>query len=300
MFAQRQLLAFVTAAELGSFTRAAERIHLSQPALSASIRKLEEIVGLVLFSRNTRSVTLTAAGERFLVHARQILAEMELAISEVRKMALSGRERITIAGLPSLASSLLPRCIARMREAHPEIDLELRDGLAGNLSDWLEAGEVGLALGARPLDETKIEFEPLFDDHLVLIIPSHGRPTTPPRTAPLAEQTRGLAYVAMHDITSVRPLADRALTRAGIAVVPRWTLSHMSSAIAMVRQGLGFTLLPASSVDVFNLGDDVSIRKVEDCARPLGVLWKRPRPSGGALTAFAALLRRDIAALARI
>src|SRR5882672_7746653 len=114
----RQLHAFLALAEVRSFTRAAERSHLSQPAFSALIRALEEAVGARLFDRDTRNVALTIEGVLFEESARGMLAAFDESLLAVRDHAAKRRGRVALALLPSLAAGWLPPVLAGFREAY--------------------------------------------------------------------------------------------------------------------------------------------------------------------------------------
>ena len=117
----RQLRAFSTIGRLGSFTKAADALHATQPALSAQIRELEEILGLKLFDRSTRSVSLTQAGEDLLPVVDNVLGDVGSVVARAQDAARKNTGRVTIAALPSLAATLMPAVVARMRVRHPGI-----------------------------------------------------------------------------------------------------------------------------------------------------------------------------------
>ncbi|KAA0019613.1 LysR family transcriptional regulator [Salinicola corii] len=290
MFHQRQLQAFVRTAELASFTRAAKEIHLSQPALSYLIRKLEGELGIALFARNTRTVVLTEGGALFLGHARRILADMSLALDDTRNVRELEQGKFTVAGLPSVASSLLPRTIAAFRKRHPKVTVVLRDGLADQVHQWVSRGEVDMGLGSPLQRDRELDFQPLFHDDLLLI--------TPPRVVRRSESPwyglDQMPYIAMTPGSSARHYADLAMEHAGRQVAPTWEVSFMSSAIAMVRAKLGYALLPASSVDVFNLDDITRLPVNMREPREIGILRRKPLHASPALEAFLRQLRKQI------
>lgn len=290
MFHQRQLQAFVRTAELASFTRAAEEIHISQPALSYLIRKLEGELGIALFARNTRKVMLTEGGVLFLGHARRILADMMLALDDTRNVRELERGKLTVAGLPSVASSLLPRTIAAFRKRYPKVTIVLRDGLANQIYQWVRRGEVDMGMGSPLHQDHELDFQPLFHDDLLLI--------TPPRVIRRSESPwlglDDMPYIAMSPGSSARHYADLAMQHAGRQVEPAWEVSFMSSAIAMVRARLGYALLPASSVDVFNLDDITRLPVNMHEPREIGVLRRKPLHASPALKAFLRQLHKQI------
>lgn len=290
MFHQRQLQAFVLTAEMASFTQAAKEIHLSQPALSYLIRKLEGELGIELFARNTRTVMLTEGGLLFLGHARRILSDMTLALDDTRNVRQLEQGKLTVAGLPSVASSLLPRTIAAFRKRHPRVTITLRDGLADQVHQWVRRGEVDMGLSSPLHQNRELDFQTLFHDDLILI--------TPPRVVRRSESAwyglDDMPYIAMSPGSSTRHYADQAMRHAGRRVEPTWEVNFMSSAIAMVRAKLGYALLPASSVEVFNLDEITRLPINMREPREIGILQRKPLHSSPALDAFLRQLRKQI------
>src|SRR5262245_656673 len=143
-----QLRIFVAVARLGNFTRAAERLGLSQPSLSLHIRQLEQDLGVRLFDRSTRSVALTPAGEDFLPTAERLLDDFRAAAAAVADLAARRRGRVAVAVLPSVAADLLPRAIALLRARHPDVSVSLRDDVAEHIPARVRSGEVDFGLGA--------------------------------------------------------------------------------------------------------------------------------------------------------
>src|SRR5580658_1950870 len=125
-----QLRAFVTLADERSFTRAATRLHLSQPALTVQIRNLEMSFGARLFDRDSRGVALTRVGGELAPRLRRLLFDLDGAMSEAREIAKGQRGTIRIAALPSFSASLLPDVVARFRAANPAISFIIRDAIA--------------------------------------------------------------------------------------------------------------------------------------------------------------------------
>src|SRR5258707_14107172 len=123
----RQLRAFVAGAQLGGFSAAAVRLHLTQSALSMLVRALEQEVGVVLFERTTRSVKLTDAGRDFLPLAEKMLVDLHNAVATTRSRAEWARGRIVVAVTPTFASTLLPGLLIRYRAEHPDVLAVLRD-----------------------------------------------------------------------------------------------------------------------------------------------------------------------------
>ncbi|QGZ29071.1 LysR family transcriptional regulator [Stutzerimonas stutzeri] len=282
----RQLRAFVRVAESGSFTRTSEQLHLSQPALSYTIRKLEDALGLQLLARNTRMVEMTPAGRHFLAQARRMLRDMEDAVRDARETLALTRGIIRLGALPTAAASFLPPAIAAFSELHPGVEVQLRDGRAGEILAWVNSGEVEAGISSSPAEGSGLNFEPLLDDNLVLLVRDDAARGT---------QWRHLPYIALTPDTSIRPLADAALRHLGMQPTPVWEVAHMSSVVALVREGLGFSLLPASCASVFNIERCSTVPIEQPARRSIGLLETRPVSRSPSLAAFMALLRERLA-----
>ncbi|KJH79766.1 LysR substrate-binding domain-containing protein [Pseudomonas sp. KSR10] len=283
----RQLRAFALVAESSSFTRTAELLHLSQPALSYTIRKLEESLGLQLLARNTRMVELTPAGQHFLTQARRMLRDMEDAVRDARETLALTRGIIRLGALPTAAASFLPEAIAAFAQQHPGIEVHLRDGRAGEILGWLQSGEVEAGITSSPAEGLSLNFEPLLDDNLVLLVREDAKRCT---------QWQSLPYIALTPDTSIRPLADAALRHLGMQSTPVWEVAHMSSVVALVREGLGFSLLPASCASVFNIERCTTVPVEQPARRSIGLLETRPVSRSPSLAAFMAFLRKRLEA----
>lgn len=282
----RQLRAFVSVAEGASFTRASELLHLSQPALSYTIRKLEESLGLQLLARNTRTVELTPAGQHFLAQARRMIRDMDDAVRDAKETVALTRGEIRLAALPTAAASFLPEAIAAFTREHPGIDFRLRDGRAGEVLGWVRNGEVDAGISSSPDDSSGLSFEPLLDDNLVLLVRDEGQ-----RKA----RWKRLPYIALAPDTSIRPLADAALKHLNVTPLPAWEVAHMSSAVALVREGLGFSLLPASCASVFNIDRCIAVPIEQPARRSIGLLEMRPVSRSPSLSAFMSFLHERLA-----
>jgi DNA-binding transcriptional LysR family regulator len=171
----RQLRVFVEVARKGSMVGAAATLHLTPPAVSMQIKEIESQVGLPLFDREARKVTLSAAGEYFLVHARRLLASLKEAEDAVANLKRLDYGTLTI-GLVSTAKYFVPRLLARFREEHPGVELRLR--VVGNreqLVDLLRAREVDLAIMGRPPKGLATRAEAFAAHPLVFVCPA-GHP----------------------------------------------------------------------------------------------------------------------------
>jgi LysR family hydrogen peroxide-inducible transcriptional activator len=163
-----QLRHFLKVAELGSFTRAAEVIGLSQPALSRSIARLEEELGQPLFARQTRRVSLTDAGRSLHPRAQQIVALSDDAKAEIGDDGQTGR--IRVGAIPTIAPFFLPPLLRDFRREFPKATLIVEEETTGTLLHKLADGVVDVALLARPIDGKYLRIDDLFDEELLLVM----------------------------------------------------------------------------------------------------------------------------------
>ena len=144
----RQLKAFLGVAETRNFTRAAQRLHLSQAALSASIREMEGQLGCRLFERTTRSVELTAAGQELLPVATAVVQSLEDVVTQLQQKELRGVSRLRLGFTPMLASNVVPDVLDEFQRRFPSVKLEVVDAGPQELIDHVEADELDAAFGA--------------------------------------------------------------------------------------------------------------------------------------------------------
>ncbi len=166
-----QLSNFQCLAETRNFTHAAERLHMSQPALSRSIQRLEEELGQPLFDRKPRSVDLTDAGMLFLQRAEQILLILEDTKAEISDDGQSGR--IRVAAIPTVAPFFLPNLLRRFSDAYPKATLLVQEDTTDNLMKRCKQGELDVVILALPVPTKYVEVEALFEEELSLVMPTN-------------------------------------------------------------------------------------------------------------------------------
>src|SRR5262245_33948512 len=167
----RQLRAFVAVARLGRFNLAAERLHVTQSALSMLIRELERQLGLRLFDRHTRMVRLTAAGGEFLPVAEKTLADLESAVSASRDLATLKRGRVSVATSTVLAGTLLPWAIREFTLRYPGIRCVIRDCAEEEIRHRVRVGDVDFGIGTALEPEPEVAELPLLEDRLTALLP---------------------------------------------------------------------------------------------------------------------------------
>lgn len=286
----RQLRAFASIGHLASFTKAANVLHTSQPALSAQILQLEDGLGVKLFDRSTRSVALTQAGADLLPVVDKLLADLGDVVARANDVARKNIGRVTVAALPTVSSTLLPLAVARMRERHPGITIVLKDALAERIVALIRAGDVDFGITSAPPSDSRLVFRPLATDRMVAVLP-RAHPLARVRTITLAKLLEH-PLILMNRESSVRRIVDDACVAEGRLPAPSHEPAFMSTAIGMVRSGLGATLLPSSSIEL-EKAPDVVVRRLDNprLERKLGLLRQRERSLSPASEAFVTIVQ---------
>ena len=239
----RQLRVFVAVAQHASMTRAAESLHLSAPAVSMQIREVESQVGLPLFDRVGRNVSLSTAGEYFLVHAKRLLAALKEADDSMARLKRLERGTLTI-GIVSTAKYFVPHLLARFHEEHPGVDVRLRVLLdREQLVALMQAGEVDLSVMGRPPRELAARAEAFAAHPLVFVAaPHHPLAAAGPVAAAALD---GEAFIVREQGSGTR--AAMAAFFAERQIEPRITMEMPSNETikqaVMAGMGLGFLSL---------------------------------------------------------
>ncbi|HSU20808.1 MAG TPA: LysR family transcriptional regulator [Variovorax sp.] len=260
----RQLRQFIVLAEEGSFSVAAQRLHMAQPPLSVAIRKLEEEIGLPLFVRGSRGVRLTAAGEAALAAARRSLdAASQIAAAALQAEAGdAGRLRIGFSG--SVTVRLLPRLVQAFSQRCPAVHLSLSEGTNLELLSRVAAGALDLGLVRLPTSRPpELRFQQVEEDHFCLALPKgHALARKPSIRLAQLENQPFIAY-APSPVGGLHAAASRVLQDAGVA--PRVTQEavQVQTVLGLVASGLGVALVPAANT-VYQRSSGAVFRPIAD------------------------------------
>jgi DNA-binding transcriptional LysR family regulator len=273
----RQLRAFVHVSHAGSFTRAADELHLTQSAVSTAVGKLEAELGFELLRRTSRGVELTEAGAAVFERAREIVAGADAIQADLA--ALRG----LLEGTVALGTMLppgpidLPGLLSSFHEAHPGITVRVREGSAPDILAGVRRDELDVAFtGVEPEAlEDGLAGERMLGEELVLI--------TPPDHRPLAlEDLEGVPFIGYRRGSALRDTVDRALTAPPEIV---FESDELVSVRELVARGLGVSIVPRSTVDAD--GPPVAANAIA-LERPLTLVWRERRqpPAAGAFLSF--------------
>jgi len=280
-----QIRAFVTVASTNSFTRAAEVLGLSQPALTNRIRQFEEALGLRLFDRSTRSVELTHVGRELLPIFLRLVTEFEGAVVNARDFVSKAKGVVRLACLPSCAATLLPDLIARFHVDHQNVTFEVEDALNSAIATLVREDRVDFGIGMAEAGAADLEQVKLFDDALTVVYPD-GHPIADAADVTV-ETLAAYPLILMNRGSSVRDLVDATFIAAGKTATPACQVRYMTTAVALVRAGLGLAILPSTAVEIRTQAK-ISARPIDDPAftRTIVLLRRRNSPVRPVVEAF--------------
>jgi DNA-binding transcriptional LysR family regulator len=243
----RQLRAFTAIAETGTFTAAAERVHVTQAAISMQIRQLERETGVRLFVRAPRRVLLTEAGEKLLERARVILREHDAALNELAALTGADKGRLRIGSASAKVSGdPLPQILKKLKAAHAAVETSVFSGTSEELVHRLMNGEIDAAFVSLPVEARGVQTELLNEDYLVAIAsPRHK----------LAKQKVVSAYSLSSEKLilgerggNTRRLIDQFFAQAGVTPNVAMELSRLAAIKRMVEEDMGVGIVPLQSV----------------------------------------------------
>lgn len=243
----RHVRAFLEVAEQGSFVAAADRLAISQPALTTTIIQMEDLLGVALFIRTTRRVELTMIGAEFLPIARNIVSDFDLAINAVHAAGERGSRQVNIAALPSLAITILPQAIKRFAEFQPGIKVHIKDDNAKGVHRQVRLGESNFGLTNQWEEDEHLVFTPVFQDRVGLVC--H-------RNNDLAESGPEVDWIKLVDHHFVGMASDtgiHALLHSIPGLIesvlrPEYEVLTMVALTTLIHSNLGVSALPALAV----------------------------------------------------
>lgn len=267
-FDLHDLIAFRAAAELNNFRKAAEAVHISQPAFSRRIDKLEQALGVRLFERTTRRVTLTAVGREFARRIGVLLDGLDETLLTVRGVGAARMGEVSVACVPSTVYYFLSEVIHRYHERYPKLRVKVFDAGANEVLAAVSHGESDFGLNFIGSSEPGIEFQPLLEERFVAACR---------RDHPLAKLCSATwKDLAQHDFIAVakssgnRLLLDQALAHVAGRPQPVYEAQHVTTMLGLVEAGLGVAAVPALAMPGPNhpllvsvpLGDPVVTRRI--------------------------------------
>jgi len=242
----RQIRYFIALFEEESITRAAERLHVVQPAVSMQIRKLEAEYGLVLFDRTSQGVLPNDLAREFYKICTRIMGDVEVA----HHFLIGAKGRvfgdISVGIPPTLSLGLMARIVNRHSERFPQVKLRIVEGYSSNIVDWLESGEVDVGILTDEFIEQKFASLPLIEEELVAVVPREGFAL--PNEPLTGTQFAALDLVLPSAPNLLRRLVNRSFADAGIELAPKLEIDSLTTVLELLRGGRYVTMLPGNSV----------------------------------------------------
>ncbi|SDO19615.1 DNA-binding transcriptional regulator, LysR family [Streptomyces sp. cf386] len=269
----RQLEYFVAVAEERNFTRAAERVHISQSGVSAQIRQLERELGTELFDRSARTATLTLAGKAALEHARAALAAAGAVGQAVGEVTDLIRGRLTVGMVIGCTVTSLFDALAAFHRAHPGVEISLLEDNSDLLVERVRAGTIDLALvGTATATPDGLEALTIISERLVAAVPA-GHPLAKQRRVTLGDLATH-PIVCMPPGTGLRTVFDLACTAQSLQPSIALQASAADAIADLAARGLGVAILSTSMAASY--GDRLTARTIEDIETPalLALIWK--------------------------
>jgi LysR family nitrogen assimilation transcriptional regulator len=241
-----QLRTLIHVAELGSLSKAADRLHIAQPALSRQVRLLEEELGVRLFDRHGRGMVVTDAGHDVLRHALRVMAELEEIRATVADEDAPLRGHVSIGMPPTVADILSEPLVAAFRESHPAATLRIVSAYSGYLLDWMHRGEIDAAILYDPKSARTLRVQPLLEEVLFLIgPPDAGLSQDVPVDFADLQNMRLLLPSPGHGL---RAILDKCAAERGFALSVPVEADSYSTLKGLVRAGHGSTVLPLAPI----------------------------------------------------
>ena len=293
----KHLKAFIAVASELHFTRAAQRVFLTQPALSLLIQQLEQDIGIQLIRRHTRQVELSDAGKEFKLTAEKLVADFEQAIYDVKTYQSIRRGKLSIAALPSVCSFLLPPVLKKFNQAYPDIRLQVSDCAGQEIVDALHDKQIDFGISYSQSDKN-LEASILLKDALMIVC-DHQHEFAKRASVSWAELANQ-PLVVMDQGTTIRTLIDSSALALDMKLDFILQPRMMTAALAYVAAGIGVTILPSTGVSK-NLPDNLVVVPLKSpvVERGIAILTRRDSTLSPAAKVFKEYLQQHAQELAQ-
>ncbi|MCS1393600.1 LysR family transcriptional regulator [Lysinibacillus boronitolerans] len=238
----KQLHYFIAVSEQMNFSKAAERLHISQPSLSNAIKKLEQEIGSPLLERNTRNLQLTEAGELLFERAKVIVKNMEVLKIEMNEVIVHGTRDITIGVMESI-KHWLPKVIANYKKDYPQMKFHLVDILGSKrVKKSLKSYKTHVIITNQLMDDPELEVQTLYEERLVVVLPLH-HPLAQKDTITISDICEEPFIISTEGFQTRRDILT-SFEQAGKSINIQFEIERFETAVSLVREHLGVTILP--------------------------------------------------------
>ncbi|GMA60072.1 LysR family transcriptional regulator [Alicyclobacillus fastidiosus] len=261
---------FRTVARTQHFTRAAELLSLSQPALSRAMASLEQELGTTLFDRQGRNVVLNEYGKTFLEYVEKALRTMDEGKTKIQEMLGVSNRSVSLAFLPTLGLGYVPQLVKEFNRDHPDVQIQLWQNPHETIIKQLKTGDIDLGLCLSPVKESNLDWRELFSEELYVIVPTDHRLASKDfvQLTDIADEP----FIGMKHGTGLRIVMDELFDQAGFSPRIAFEGEEVPTIAGLVGAGLGVSLTPywsgldLSSVRLLRVSEPV-------CRRTIGIAW---------------------------
>ena len=286
-----QLRSLIEVVERGSFTEAAKRLHLTQPAISQQIRELERRCGLRLVERVGKRAFATSAGRELIMRGQRIIADAEHALVAVRQHKEGTAGRVHIGTGPTALVYLLPPALRKLRDTHPGIEVVITSGTTHTIAEGLLSNALDIGFTALPVESKELNVVPVRTDPMVAILPATDE-AIPDKLTPADVASRPL--ILEYQRVPHRQLSRAWLQAGGVAVRPIMEFDSIEAIKSAVSAGLGMAIVPGPAITHGPPLNSIVVRPLHPpLARTLGLVQRKGRAESPALK----LVRATILAL---
>jgi LysR family cyn operon transcriptional activator len=286
----RHLRYFVALADCLSFTRAAERVHVTQSTLSHQIKQLEDEIGQPLFERIGKKVVTTEAGELLRGFATRALKEVDQGIALLKPGAGNLTGTVRVGATHTFNIGLIPECVALFLARHPTVRISVEELSAEVIGARLQAGELDLGIAYRPNDPSELWFEPLYNEEMVLVV-SHSHPLAGRKRIRMVELHRQ-ELVLMSSYFSTRTMLDECFRASGAEPTVVAEMSTVAPMLALVARTKIGSIVAINAVPAAMAGLRVIPLESPTPIRTPGILWRLGEAKPALVQSFAVILRK--------
>lgn len=289
----RQIQYFVCLYEEGNVTRAARRLNVVQPALSMQISRIEKQLGVVLFDRNARGVSPTAAAEAMYKLYTPILLDLRHAHQSMMEMSGKVVGRFAVGIIPSITDSVLADVLSRFGADFPDVELRIDEAYSGTLINWLIAGELDLAIVNHIRRKAEISVHPLIDEELVLVQSSKVSGDSSPITF---KHLKDLPLVLPSRRHGLRGIVEHAAEQHGLQITPQIEVDALAPTLKLVAEGNFSAILPAIVVRRTAAGLPLRARRIIEpsLSRQLVYVYRNRRSLPRSVMTFIEMLGDEL------
>jgi LysR family hydrogen peroxide-inducible transcriptional activator len=291
----KDLRYLVALADERHFGRAAQACFVSQPTLSAQLKKLEEYLGVQLIERNPGQVTLTEPGEHIVARARRILEASDevVTLAKSHRDPLAGKLRLAV--LPTIGPYLLPRLTREIRKSLPRLELRLYEFQTSVMLEKLHAGAIDVGILALPVATEGLECRRLYDEPFTVAMPEHHRLAKRPSVR--VEDLKDESLLLLDDGHCLRDQALEVCSRVGVQEKQDFRATSLETLRQMVATGAGITLLPEmASQGAYGKAQGVVVRPFAKPApsRKIGAVWRKTSARLQAIEAICKVIEENV------